>query len=88
MTKLRTPGDLGTAVRSARQTQGLKAVEIARRSGKSRDILHRLEAGHDVSVSSLFDILRAMNLSLRLVPAGTPTMEEVRARFEGDDETS
>jgi DNA-binding phage protein len=66
----------------------LKAVEVARRSGRSRDILHRLEGGQDVSVSSLLDILRAMNLSLSLVPAGTPTMEEVRERFGDDDGTA
>ena len=39
------------------------------------------------SVSSLLDILRAMNHSLSLVPAGIPAMEEVRARFAGGSTT-
>ena len=78
---IRLPKDLGLAIKSARITQGLKATDIARHSGRSRDILHRLEQGQDVTVSSLMDILAAMGMVLRIERAGLPTLEEMTARF-------
>lgn len=78
---IRLPKDLGLAIKGARVTQGLKATDIARHSGRSRDILHRLEHGQDVTVSSLMDILAAMGLVLRIERAGLPTLDEMSARF-------
>ena len=72
MDKLRLPEDLGRAVRQQRRSRKLKAIDIARHAGRSRDVLHRLEQGRDVSVASLMDILRAMDLCIRLEPAGMP----------------
>ena len=60
-----------------------------RRSPRSRgaaDTLNRLERGEDVTVKSMFDILRAMGLCIRLEPAGIPTLAEMRERFGGDDD--
>ena len=86
MDKIRLPQDLGVALRQARKAVGLSATEVAKRSGRSRDVLHRLERGEDVTLSSLFDILRASGLSLQLVPAGLPTLAEMRQRFAQDDD--
>ncbi|MBK7616829.1 MAG: helix-turn-helix domain-containing protein [Burkholderiales bacterium] len=83
--KIKLASDLGPAIKAARTQLGLKAIHIARDSGRSRNVLHRLERGEDVEVSSLFDILRAMNLCIRLESCGLPTMEEMAARFGGDD---
>lgn len=83
---IRLPKDLGHAVKSARQTLGIKTTDIARHSGRSRDILNRLERGEDVNVSSLMDILAAMGLVLRIERAGLPTLEEMTARFADLDE--
>jgi HTH-type transcriptional regulator/antitoxin HipB len=88
MDKLRLPQDLGAALRQARKAAGLTATEVAQRSGRSRDVLHRLERGDDVNLSSLFDILRACGLSLQLVSAGLPTLAEMRQRFAQDDDDS
>lgn len=84
--KIRLPADLGLAVREHRKAHRLSTVQIAQQSGRSRDVLHRLERGDDVTVGSLFDILRAMGLCLRLERAGMPTLQEMQSRFGQDDE--
>jgi len=86
MDKIRLPSDLGLAIRQARKAQRLKAVDVAERAGRSRDVLHRLERGEDVTVASLLDLLRAMDLCLRLDRAGLPTLEEMQARFAQDED--
>jgi len=87
MDKIRLPSDLGLAIRQARKAQRLKAVDVAERAGRSRDVLHRLERGEDVTVASLLDLLRAMDLCLRLDRAGLPTLEEMQTRFaQNEDE--
>ena len=62
----------------------LKAVHVAERAKRSRDTLHRLESGKDVTVAALMDILRATGLAIQIVPAGLPTMEQMRAMFADD----
>lgn len=84
--KIRTLQELSVALRHERRARKLKAIAIAAHSGKSRDVLHRLENGQDVTVQSLFDILRAMGLCIRLEAAGMPTLDEMRARFSSDDD--
>ncbi|MDP2809101.1 MAG: helix-turn-helix transcriptional regulator [Rhodocyclaceae bacterium] len=83
--KLRTPLELGETLKCVRQERKLKAVDIAKHSGRSRDVLNRLEKGQDVTVHSLFDILRAMGLCVRIESAGMPTLEEMQARFAAGD---
>lgn len=82
---LRLPIDLGRAVKAVRQAARLKTTDIARASGRSRDVLNRLERGQDVTVASLMDILASMGLALRLERTGLPTLEEMRQRFAADD---
>src|SRR3989344_2515398 len=60
------PSDLGHAIKQARKRGGMKATEIARHSGRSRDVLNRLERGEDVTVASLMAILGAMGLVIKL----------------------
>lgn len=83
---IRTLSDLGDAVRSARREQGLKATHVAVQSGRSRDLLHRLETGGDITTGALLDVLRSLGYTLRLEPLGLPTLEEVRQRFGEDDD--
>jgi HTH-type transcriptional regulator/antitoxin HipB len=87
--KLRSLNDIGAAVARLRGESPLSTVEIARRSGRSRDVLNRLEHGHDVSLSSLLAILGAMGHAIEIVPAGRPTLDEMARRFaagQPDDE--
>lgn len=39
-----------------------------------------------MSVASLFAVLSAVQLNIRLEPARMPTLEEVVARFGGDED--
>ena len=84
MDKIKTPQMLGTAFRTMRSEAGLTPTQIAARSGRSRDILYRLEGGKDISVSALLDLLRATGHAIQIVPAGIPTMEQMRAMFQED----
>ena len=84
---IRLPADLGQAIRAARKSARLKTTDIARASGRSRDILNRLERGQDVTVASLLDILASMGLALRLERSGLPTLQEMQQRFAADDDS-
>ncbi|WP_281081590.1 helix-turn-helix transcriptional regulator [Variovorax paradoxus] len=84
--KIRLPVELGQAVRRARKERRLKATDIAAHSGRARNVLYRLEQGEDITVRSLFDILRAMDLTIRLEHLGMPTLEEVARRFGQDED--
>jgi hypothetical protein len=83
---IRTLADLGEAVRGARRERGLKAIHVAVQSGRSRDLLHRLETGGDVTTGALLDVLRSMGYTLRLERQGLPTLDEMRQRFAEDDD--
>ncbi len=84
--KIRLPIELGQAIHAARKEGRLKATDIATRAGRARNVLYRLERGEDVTVASLFDILRAMGLTVRLEQLGMPTLEEVTRRFGQEDD--
>lgn len=85
--KINNPVDLGRELRALRKRLGIKSVQLAKDSGRSRDVLNRLERGDDVYVSSLFDALRAMGYSIRLEKRGLPSltdMQEYSARKLGE----
>lgn len=84
--KIRLPSELGEAIKAERKTSRLKATDVALRSGRARNVLYRLERGEDVTVGSLMDILRAMNLTIRLERLGMPTIDEVQRRFAQDED--
>ena len=86
MDKLKLQSDLGNAIAQYRADNQMSAVAIARKAGRSRTVLHNLERGGDVTVASLFEILRAMGLCLSLQKAGMPTLEEMQRRFADEDD--
>jgi HTH-type transcriptional regulator / antitoxin HipB len=81
MSDIQTLAELGQAVRAARLATGLTTVEVARDSGRSRDVLHRLENGQDVSASSLLSILAAMQQRIELASVTRPTLDDMQRRF-------
>ena len=86
---IRFTSDLAALLRQRRQDLGLSKKAVAERAGRVREVIYRLEGGEEASVSSLFDVLRALNLAMRLEPAGLPTLEEVAAAFnKGDDDAA
>ena len=86
MDRLKLPADLGQAITQYRADNKLSAVAVARKAGRSRTVLHKLERGDDVTVASLFDILRAMGLCLSLQKTGMPTLDEMQRRFADEDD--
>lgn len=84
--KIRTLSDLGMQVKALRTASSLGVVEIAQKSGRSRDVLNRLEKGTDVSASSLLDLLHALGHTIEIVPLGRPSLQEMRRRFALDDD--
>ena len=83
---LRTLTDIGEQVRALRKASPLGTVEIAARSGRSRDVLNRLERGEDVSLSSLLAILAVLGQAVEIVPGGPPTLQEMARRYAGGDD--
>jgi predicted transcriptional regulator len=82
---IRLPEELGRALREHRKALGLSKSGLAQTAGKVREVVYRLEAGEDTTVSSLMSVLGALGLALRLERVGLPTAEEVSRRFQDDD---
>lgn len=75
------PSELGEVLKRRREERRLSKSAVAERAGRVREVVYRLEGGKEASVSSLFDILRSLNLVMRIEEAGWPTQEEVTAAF-------
>jgi len=80
------PAGLGAALQRARTDAGLSVTEVARRAGRVRDVIYRLEKGEEVSLSSLFAVLSVLGLRLSLDSARMPTLEEIQARYSHDSD--
>jgi HTH-type transcriptional regulator / antitoxin HipB len=83
----RLSSELGDALRLRREELGLSKTAAAERAGRVREVIYRLERGEESSVSSLLDVLRALNLVMHIEPAGLPTLEQVSAAFNKDDDS-
>jgi len=82
---IRLPDELGRLLKTQREAAGLSKKEVAQRAGKVREVIYRLEDGDDVTVSSLFAVISALGLGMRIEKVGLPTMQEVAARFSDDE---
>jgi DNA-binding phage protein len=85
MDKIKLSVDLGAAIARHRVDHKLSAVTVAAKAGRSRTVLHKLEHGQDVTVSSLLAILAAMGLCITLEKAGMPTLADMQRRFAEED---
>lgn len=83
---IRLPDELGAQLRQQREALGLSKSQLAEKAGKVREVIYRLEAGDDTTVSSLLAVLGALGLALRLERAGMPSASDVARRFQEDDE--
>lgn len=52
MDKINNPADLGREIRGLRMRLGIRSVQLAKDSGRSRDVLHRLERGERIGNST------------------------------------
>jgi predicted transcriptional regulator len=83
---IRLPYELGQQLRSRREALGLSKSALAEKAGKVREVIYRLEAGEDSTVSSLLAVMGALGLVMRMERAGLPTASEVAARFMDEDD--
>ena len=82
---LRLAADLGDELRRRREALGMSKSELAARAGKVSEVVYRLEAGEDTTVSSLLAVLAALGLAMRIDRAGLPSAAEVARRFGEED---
>jgi len=85
---IRLPDELGAQLRTQRRALKLSKSELANRAGKVREVVFRLEAGQDSTVSSLLAVLGALGLAMRLERVGLPSAQEVARRFQEDDDVA
>jgi HTH-type transcriptional regulator/antitoxin HipB len=83
---IRLPDELGQQLRARREALGLSKSALAEKAGKVREVIYRLEAGEDSTVSSLLAVMGALGLVMRMERAGLPTASEVAARFMDEDD--
>ena len=83
---IRLSDELGRQLIERRKALGLTKSELAQRAGKVREVIYRLEAGEDSTVSSFLAVLGALGLALHLEPVGLPSAQEVARRFQMDDD--
>ena len=82
---IRLPDELGRQLRARREALGLSKSALAEKAGKVREVVYRLEAGEDTTVSSLLAVIGALGSILRLEHAGLPSASEGAARVRGED---
>jgi HTH-type transcriptional regulator/antitoxin HipB len=80
------PEDIGLILKARREARSMSISALARDANRVREVIYRLEAGQESSVSSLMCVTRALGLRIRFEKAGMPTMEELAERFARDDD--
>lgn len=83
---IRLPDELGQQLQTHRKALGLSKSALAEKAGKGREVIYRLEAGEDSTVSSLLAVMGALGLVMRMERAGLPSASEVAARFMEEDD--
>ena len=83
---IRLPDELGLQLQERRKALKMSKTELAEKAGKVREVVYRLEAGEDTTVSSLMAVLGALGLAIRLERVGLPSAKEVARRFQEDDD--
>ena len=85
---IRLSDELGRQVEEHRKARKMSKTALAEKAGKVREVVYRLEAGEDTTVSSLLAVLGALGLAIRLERVGLPSAEEVARRFQDDEDAS
>ncbi len=74
---LRTPDDVGRAIRARRRTLGLDQATLAKRVGVSRQWIVEVERGKKrAEIGLVLQTLEALGLQLTLRPAKPPSTSE------------
>lgn len=59
---------LAQSIARLRKSQGLTHQQLAERAGVSRMTVQRMEAGEDVRLHTMLDVLRVLDMDLLIVP--------------------
>jgi transcriptional regulator with XRE-family HTH domain len=82
--QVKTMGDLGALVRSARTARGLTQADLAAQLRTSRDWVIRLEKGHPrLEAQRVLDALRVVGVSLEATVPEAPTNARRKRSREG-----
>jgi HTH-type transcriptional regulator/antitoxin HipB len=78
----RTTKDLGHVLRAARKAQGLTQAELAARAGVWQRTVSNIETGASgAKADTIFDLLAALDLELRIVPRSKMTPHDLEDIF-------
>ena len=78
----RTTKDLGQALRAARKANGLTQAELAARAGVWQRTVSNIETGTSgAKAETIFDLLAALDLELRIVPRSKMTPRDLEDIF-------
>ena len=83
---IRLSDELGQQLRMRREALKMSKSQLADKAGKVREVVYRLEAGEDTTISSLLAVMSALGLVMQLTPAGLPSASEVARRFQEDED--
>lgn len=82
--QVKTMGDLGALVRSARTARGMTQADLAAQLRMSRDWVVRLEKGHPrLEAQRVLDALRVVGVSLEATAPEAPTNARRKRGREG-----
>lgn len=78
----RTTKDLGQTLRAARKAQGLTQAELAARAGVWQRTVSNIETGASgAKAETIFDLLAALDLEMRIVPRSKMTPRDLEDIF-------
>lgn len=78
----RTPKQLGASLRRRRKALGLSQTEVASRINLRQATISDIEAGErDARVSTLMDVLAALDLELVVRPRRKSSVEDLESAF-------
>ncbi|WP_373355922.1 helix-turn-helix domain-containing protein [Pseudoroseicyclus sp. CXY001] len=78
----RTTKDLGQVLRAARKAKGLTQAELAARAGVWQRTVSNIETGTSgAKAETIFDLLAALDLELRIVPRSKMTPHDLEDIF-------
>jgi HTH-type transcriptional regulator/antitoxin HipB len=78
----RTPAQIGAILHRERRTRALTQAQLGEKIGRRQATISKLEKGEPATqLSTLFDVLSAMNLELSVVERGKAGKRDVESIF-------
>ncbi|MBC7285822.1 helix-turn-helix domain-containing protein [Hoeflea sp.] len=79
---VRSPKQLGVALRRFRRTHGLTQTELAKRAGVRQGTVSQVETGLEtVKLSTVMDLLRALDLEVVIQPRTKGSHSDIEGIF-------